>query len=218
MRIPSWQRRAAWGGVANIAQDARKWAAAVLHEAGLPSSYGHFWLCPDGGYVDVTGLSCWEEYCALTNLRSPPPPCDLLGLVHHKGLQFDSPAGYAARLLALLWRLERASDNLQQSVEYAIEFGYLARECGMKFRWERHALHGEKKAADLRETAATANAIRKAAAEQKWADWQRIADDLFAAKPGESKLWAADQIILKTGASENRHTIAGRIKKPPKAG
>ena len=214
---PEMAGQTSWGGMANFVEDTRQWAAEVLTEAGLPSSYGRFWPLADGSYRDVAGLS-WKEYCALTNLHSPPPPADLVGLVHLKGLQPDSPAGYAARLLALLWRLNAASGNLERSVELAFEFGYLARECSMKFRWERHALHGQKKATELRDIATAANARRKSAAAQKRAEWQELANALFATKPGESKLWAADEIRKKTGALENRNTIAGRIKKPPKAG
>ena len=214
---PELAGQTSWGGMANFVREIRQWAAEALNAAGLPSSHGHFWLLADGSYKDVTGLS-WKEYCDVTKLRSPPPPGDLISLTQVKGLQPDSSAGYAARLLTLLWCLEKAPGNRKQSVEHAFEFGYLARECSMKFRWERHALHGQKKSAVLRDTAATANARRKVAAGQKWAEWQKIADVLFADKPDESRLWAANQIKLKTGAREKRDTIAGRIKKPPKAG
>ena len=43
---PEMAGQTSWGGMANFVEDIRRWAAEVLTEAGLPSSYGHFWLLP----------------------------------------------------------------------------------------------------------------------------------------------------------------------------
>jgi hypothetical protein len=183
-----------FGGLDEYVAVTTAWATGVLAAASLPTTAGSYVILAGGQYQCVDSMSR-DDLAKLGHAGRHVFTLDQL-VTTKQGHEPDSAEGYAAWLLQCLHWMERSRSlgNTDSALEWAMRFAELATEARMKFRWECHALRGQKNAGKLVENQQQANASRQAEAEARRKDWQAIADLIWARRPGASKELVAREV------------------------
>ena len=191
--------RSSYGGFTQFADDVRDWSGRTLEAAGLPRREGRYVQLKDGSLLDVSGFAR-ADVCQMDLRCAPgknhPVVRNIEIVVKDAGFGSDTPEGYAATMLACLDRAEksRAAGRIDSAMEWSLRLGELTAEARMKFRWESHALRGQKISAALTTNQQEANTIRKAEAEAERKVWQAQADDIATRYPSYSKARIAEKV------------------------
>lgn len=132
----------------------------------------------------------------------------------------DSPADFAKKFLDLHARaksfIEQGRADL--AAVAAWDAAMLFARADMKWRWEKRALSGQRRAEALEDARQRHNREKQVQSQRRRAQWQEAAAQYWNKNPTLSKTRVAQLIQTELGVPEKVDTIARQLQKVRKAG
>ena len=188
-------------------------ASEILRTAGLPDHMGPFLVHDDGTWEEFT-----DEMRAKSNRFSAPSPDETFQISLVTQFVRDIPLTLEWRAAQILkWcdavRQFLSKNDAKNAAYAAISLHDHVAKALLIDTLEPDVIRGRNNARCMREIAHTHNELRNTDRAKSWAQWQKVADQIWKRKPRLTKMAVAVIIRHELGIDDSVNTIRRRIEK-----